>query len=133
MPPPASAASTNSVVHGTQHRDVFLEHVVEGRFRTGVLGADLAQYFVEQCGIFQHQKVRLEESRFGGTHGRGHLIPDFLDILSGAQQGDVEPFDLWVDGLGRDFLPRDLPTCLPHPQDAGVGHAIRNRDTAVGA
>jgi len=77
--------------------------------------------------------VRLEEPRFGGSHGRGDLIPDFLDVLSGAQQGDVEPFNFLIDGCRGDLLPRDLPAGLPHPQDAGMGHAIRNRDTAVGA
>jgi len=77
--------------------------------------------------------VRLKESGLGGSHRCGNLISHLLKVMPGAQNGPIEAFDFAVDRLGRDLLTRDLTSGLPHPQDAGMRHAIRNRNSAVGA
>ena len=121
------------VIHRSQNRDVLFKHVVEGGLGTTEFGADLPKDLVEQGGVFQHQQVRLKESGLGGSHRCGNLISHLLEVMPGAQNGPIEAFDFAVDRLGRDLLTRDLTSGLPHPQDAGMRHAIRNRNSAVGA
>ena len=98
-----------------------------------MLAADLAQNFVEQGGVFQHQQVSLEEAGLVGSHRRGNLISHLLDVMPGAQKSPVEALDLALNCLGRDLVPRDLTSDLPYPQNAGMSHTIRNRDSVVGA
>ena len=93
------------VIDRSQHGHVFLEDIMEGRLGAGVLVADLAHDLTEQRGVFEYEQVRLEEAGLGGAHGRGDLVPDFLDVLPRSQQCLIQTLHLVFDGAGVDLIP----------------------------
>ena len=81
------------VLNGGERGGIFLGDDMEGVLGVDLFVLDVADDFIQQRAVFQHQQMGVKDAAFLGPHAGADLALDFKDFLPGLDQRLFEPVD----------------------------------------